>query len=164
MLSADGYDADGFKVDFTARTPSGPALKRHGREWGVELLFRLLWILWDEAKRVRPEALVVTHAANPYFARVTDMIRLNDVNAGSPVVPQMLHRARVARAACPHHLIDTDNWPMPSRQAWREYVKVQGEIGVPALYYATHLDTGEPLEEDDYEALRRLFARARQET
>ncbi|MEW8979308.1 MAG: hypothetical protein AB2385_12955 [Symbiobacterium sp.] len=160
MLSSQGYDADGFKVDFSARTPSGPGLRRHGREWGVELLYRLLWILHDEAKRVKPDALVMTHTPNPYFARVTDMIRLNDINTGSPVVAQMRHRARVARAALPHHLIDTDNWPMPSRAAWREYLQVQPELGVPSLYFATALDTMEALEEEDYAALRQLFAAA----
>lgn len=161
MLSPEGYDADGFKVDFSARTPSGPGLRRYGREWGVELLRRLLWILHDEAKRVKPDALVMTHTPNPYFAQVTDMIRLNDINTGSPVVAQMRHRARVARAALPHHLIDTDNWPMPSRAAWREYLQVQLELGVPSLYFATDLDSMEPLEEEDYAALRRLFAAAR---
>lgn len=161
MLSPEGYDGDGFKVDFSARTPSGPGLVRHGREWGVELLHKLLWILRDEAKKVKPDALVMTHTPNPYFADVTDMIRLNDVNTGSPVVAQMSHRAKVAKAACPHHLIDTDNWPMPNRAAWREYVRVQNDLGIPSLYFATDLDSMEPLEEQDYEMLRRVWAEHR---
>jgi len=163
MLSAEGYDADGFKVDFSARTPSGPALTRHGREWGVELLHKLLWILHDEAKQVKADALVMTHTPNPYFASVTDMIRLNDIVTEAPVVAQMTHRAKVARIGCPTLLIDTDNWPMPSREAWREYLKVQLDLGIPSLYFATHIDCrgGEPLEEQDYAALRSLWAEAR---
>jgi len=163
MLSADGYDADGFKVDFSARVPSGPGLTRHGREWGVELLYKLLWILYDEAKRVKPDALVVTHTPNPYFAHVTDMVRLNDINGAAPVVPQMIHRAQVAQAACPTLLIDTDNWPMPNRTQWREYLAVQLDLGVPSLYFATDLDCGggEPLEPIDYANLRAVFAEAR---
>jgi hypothetical protein len=161
MLSAEGYNADGFKVDFSARTPSGPALTRHGREWGAELLHKLLWILRDEAKKVKPDALVMTHTPNPYFAAVTDMIRLNDVNTGSPVVAQMTHRARVARAACPNHLIDTDNWPMPGRAAWREYVRAQNDLGIPSLYFATDLDSMEPMEDSDYAMLREVWAEAR---
>ena len=34
MLSADGLDADGLKIDFTARTPSGRALAKHGHALG----------------------------------------------------------------------------------------------------------------------------------
>lgn len=162
MLSPEGYDADGFKVDFSARTPSGPFLSRHGREWGGELLHKLLWILRDEAKKIKPDALVMTHTPNPYFAPVTDMIRLNDVNTGSPVVAQMTHRAKVARAACPNHLIDTDNWPMPNRATWREYVKAQPDLGIPSLYFATDLDSMEPMEEEDYEMIRRVWAEARE--
>ncbi|MGE5673012.1 MAG: hypothetical protein ACM3XM_03875 [Mycobacterium leprae] len=161
MLSAEGYNADGFKVDFSARVPSGPGLVRHGKEWGVELLHKLLWILHDEAKKVKPDALVMTHTPNPYFATVTDMIRLNDINGGVPVVPQMIHRARVAKAACPTLVIDTDNWPMPSRAQWREYLKVQLALGVPSLYFATDLDCMEPLEAVDYANLRKVFAEAR---
>ncbi len=151
------YDADGVKVDFSARTPSGPALKRHGKLWGLELLHRLLWILFDEAKRVKPDALVMTHAANPYFSSVSDMIRLNDINTGQPVVPQMRHRAKVARAACPNLLIDTDNWPQPNLRSWRAYTAIQRELGVPSFYYATHVDSGEALEDADYALLRRVW-------
>jgi hypothetical protein len=159
MLGADGYDADGVKVDFSARTPSGPGLTRHGSEWGLELLFKLLWILHDEAKRVKPDALVMTHAANPYFASVSDMIRLNDINTAQPVVPQMRHRARVASSACPNLLIDTDNWPQPNLESWRAYTAAQLDLGVPSFYYATHVDSGEALEDSDYALLRRVWER-----
>lgn len=144
MLGPDGYDADGFKVDFSARTPSGPGLEHHGTDWGIELLHRLLWILYDEAKRTKADALVMTHTPHPYFTDVSDMIRLNDVNTRAPVVPQMVHRARVARAACPGLLIDTDNWPMPGPEEFRAYVRAQPDLGVPSLYYATHVDRQPP--------------------
>lgn len=158
MLSADGLDADGFKVDFSARTPSGPGLRRLGSPWGVELLHRLLWILRDEAKRAKPDGLVMAHAPNPLFADAADMVRLNDVNTGAPVLAQMEHRARVSRAAVPELLVDTDNWPMPSRAAWREYVAAQPRIGIPSLYFVTHLDGGEPLEPEDYALVARAWA------
>ncbi|HYF81309.1 MAG TPA: hypothetical protein VD973_29685 [Symbiobacteriaceae bacterium] len=161
MLSKEGYDADGFKVDFSARTPSGPGLTRHGKEWGVELLYKLIWILNDEAKKVKADALVMTHCPNPYFANVTDMIRLNDINGGTPVIPQMIHRAKVAKAACPTLLIDTDNWPMPSRAQWREYLEIQNDLGIPSLYFATDLDCMEPLEERDYKRIAEVWAEAR---
>ena len=140
MLGPAGYNADGLKIDFSARTPSGPGLTRHGAEWGIELLHLLLSIVYDQAKRTKPDALVMAHTPHPYFADVADMIRLNDVNTRAPVVPQMAHRARVAQAACPQLLIDTDNWPMPDPASFRAYVAEQPNLGVPSLYYATHLD------------------------
>jgi hypothetical protein len=38
LLSPDGLDADGFKVDFTQRAPSGMTLTAHGAEWGIAAL------------------------------------------------------------------------------------------------------------------------------
>lgn len=161
LLGHDGFDADGFKVDFTARTPNGPGLMHYGDLWGVELLHTLLAILYSEAKAVKPDALVITHTPNPYFRDVTDMIRLNDVNTRQAVLPQMLHRARVVRAACPDLLIDTDNWQMPDRATWRRYLEVQGQLGVPSLYYATHVDlTHESFEEGDYAAIAEAWKAA----
>ncbi|GHF53480.1 hypothetical protein HNQ07_003476 [Deinococcus metalli] len=154
------YGADGFKVDFSARTPSGPGLRRHGRAWGISLLHELLGLLRQEAKRAKPDALVMTHTPHPAFGDVSDMIRLNDVNTGANVRTQMLHRARVARAALPTHLIDTDNWPMPNIAAWREYVALQPELGVPSLYFATHVDgDGAALTAADAALVRATWAR-----
>lgn len=165
LLSPEGLDADGLKVDFTARTPSGPGLTRTGNEWGVELLHRLLEIIHDAAHRAKPDALVVTHAANPYFRDVTDMVRLNDINGQQPVAAQMRRRAKVAQIALPGVPIDTDNWPLPDLAAWREYLAIQPELGIPALYYASHLDgSGEELTEADYAALRRAWRGVLEET
>jgi hypothetical protein len=163
MLAPDGYNADGFKIDFTARTPSGQSLESYGIEWGSALLHRLLATIYDEAKRTKPDALVVTHTPNPWFRDVTDMIRLNDVNCGASVVPQMIHRAKVARAACPDHLIDTDNWPMPSIEEWRKYLHIQQQLGVPALYFAAQV-AGHPLEKSDYSAIQKLWSPAKKLT
>jgi hypothetical protein len=160
MLSDEGYGADGLKVDFTGRTPSGPGLTRCGREWGVELLHRLLAIIHDEAHATMPDAMVIHHAPNPYFAPLADVIRLNDINPTRPVVPQMVHRARVVGAACPGQPIDTDDSPMPDRAGWRDYMGMKDALGIPALYYATHIYRGgEPLEELDYQLIRDSFAR-----
>jgi hypothetical protein len=54
MLSPEGYDADGFKIDFTARIPSGPGLRMCGDAWGLELMKLYLWIIYDEAKKTKP--------------------------------------------------------------------------------------------------------------
>ncbi len=165
MLSADGYNADGFKIDFTARIPSGPGLRSHQPIWGLELMRRYLEIIGDEAREVKPDALIMTHTAHPYLADVLDMIRLNDINIGQDVLRAMTHRAKVARLACPEAIIDTDNWPITDKATWRAYVALQPELGVPSLYYATHIDaTGEALTDADYALIRESWARWRART
>jgi hypothetical protein len=160
MLSPSGLDGDGLKVDFTARTPSGFAIQRHGTSWGIALLHELLAVVHAAAKEAKPDALVMTHTPHPAFAGVTDMIRLNDMVTGAAsILPQMRHRAEVARAACPELLIDTDDWRIPSLGEWREYVEEKPALGIPSLYYADAVDaTGEAFEPRDYEALRRTWA------
>jgi hypothetical protein len=164
MLSPEGLDADGLKIDFTARTPSGRALTSHGPEWGIALLRRLLEVVYTAAKEAKPDALIVTHTPHPSFVDVTDMIRLNDMllteaESFPPVVPQMRYRADVVRAACPELPIDTDDWMIPDLATWREYLDAKLDLGVPALYYVSHVDaTGEAFEREDYEALRRAWA------
>lgn len=167
MLTNAGLDADGLKVDFTARTPSGRALFSHAKGWGIALLHDYLAQLYRAAKAAKPDALVITHTPNPLFGDVSDMIRLNDelrLDDERPqvrLVDQMRYRAAVARAACPDLLIDTDDWCAPDLAQWREYLLAKPAIGVPALYYSTHLDkTGEALGAEDYAALRALFADA----
>ena len=169
IVAADELDADGLKIDFTGRTPAGIATLHHGGAWGVELLRRLLDIVADEARSLKPDVLLVGHTPNPLVAAAVDMIRLNDaLRLDDPrpivdIIPQMRYRAAVARAACPDHLIDTDDWCAPSLEVWRAYAAVKPSLGVPALYYATHLDlTGEAFEARDYELIRATWAAYRE--
>ncbi|HJQ13409.1 MAG TPA: hypothetical protein VJ830_01575 [Anaerolineales bacterium] len=165
MISPNGYDADGFKIDFTARIPAGPGLNIHGDSWGLELMRHYFSILHSEAKRIKPDALIMTHTPHPYLQDVVDMIRLNDINGGRDVNESMAHRARVAAIACPQLSIDTDDWPMPNKAAWRAYTRLQPELGVPSLYYVTHIDsTGEALDTEDYSLIRESWAQYRRKT
>jgi hypothetical protein len=170
MLGRDGLDADGLKIDFTARTPSGQALTTASGSWGIALLHELLRIVYTAAKEAKPDALVVTHTPHPSFVDVTDMIRLNDMQrlgdgaASSSIVPQMRNRAAVVHAACPELLVDTDDWCVPDLAAWREYLAEKTLLGVPALYYSQKLDgLGERLEPEDYRALRETWAAWREQ-
>lgn len=162
LLGSEGCDADGFKIDFSARTPSGPAMHNSGTAWGLELMKQYLQTIYEAAKAVKPEALIMTHTPHPYLADVVDMIRLNDINTREAVPPAMRHRARIAAIACPDALIDTDNWPIANREMWRSYLALQTELGIPSLYYTSHVDTtGEALEAEDYQLLRESWARYR---
>ncbi|HET8589830.1 MAG TPA: hypothetical protein VFM01_09365 [Nakamurella sp.] len=161
MLSASGLGADGLKIDFTASTPSGAALRSAGPRWGAALLHRLLQLVYRAAKAARPDALIITHTPNPAFADVTDMLRLNDammLDSPDPSVDvpsHMAFRAAVVRAAMPGTPIDTDGWCMPDRPGWRSYVALQPSLGVPALYYADGFDrTTERLTNNDHRLLR----------
>jgi hypothetical protein len=166
LVGSRGLDADGLKIDFTARTPSGHALTTEGEGWGIALLHQLLSVVYAEVKQSKPDALVITQTPHPSFADVTDMVRLNDMlrldDPGplpvSAVVPQMRYRALLTKAALPEVLIDTDDWTIPDKRTWREYLDLKSELGVQSLYYATHLYlTGEALDDDDYAALRRAW-------
>jgi hypothetical protein len=169
MLDPNELGADGLKIDFTARTPSGESLAHEPGDWGVGLLRRLLSGLRDAAKATRPDALLIGHVPEPSLALLVDMIRLNDVlrlddpTPDVSLVPGMRYRAAVVRAANPGHLIDTDDWCLPSLSAWREYTAVKADLGVPSLYYADRLDlSGEALTDDDYALVRRTWAEYRQ--
>ena len=127
MLSPDGLDADGLKIDFTARTPSGVATRSHGGEWGVDLLRRLLDTMADEARGIKPDALLVGQTPNSIVAPAVDMIRLNDaLRLDDPpgrvdLVGQMRIAPRSQRQPVREHLIDTDDWCVPDLASWRAY-------------------------------------------
>jgi hypothetical protein len=170
LVGRDGLDADGFKVDFTQRAPSGMSLRAHDGAWGIAALHMLLATIHRAAKAAKPDALMVTHTPHPSFGDVCDMVRLNDVlerdNAGDRVhvVEQLRFRHAVATHSLPGHLVDTDQWPMPDRDSWRAYVEVQAELGVPALYYLESIDASrERLSADDLALVARTWKEYRSE-
>ncbi len=166
LLGPHGLDADGLKVDFTQLTPSGSSLTATPGPWGIAALHALLGLLHTAATSAKPDALLVTHSVHPSFGDVTDMVRLNDLArrdpAGRPVPPveQLRFRHAVAVHALPGHLVDTDQWPMPDRAAWQDYVREQPRLGVPSLYYLEAIDTtGELLTDGDRALVAGTWAR-----
>lgn len=173
LLAPDGLDADGFKVDFTQRVPSGRTLAAHGSGsnstvWGIAALHLLLSTLQNAARAAKPDALVITHAMHPSFADVSGMVRLNDVSKRDlrgervPVVDQLGFRHAIASRVLPHHPIDTDQWPMPNRSEWLRYADAQIDKGVPALYYLESIDrSGEHIESADLSRIAASWRRYR---
>jgi len=159
----DCLNADGFKVDITHNTPSGRDLKVYGKIWGTELLKRVMSIIYDESKKIKPDALIEAHTANPYFAEVVDVLRLNDIFTDrNSVVELMFHRAKVAKIAGRYWLIDMDNWPVPTREALMEYLQAQPQMGIPSLYYATHTDLSqEKFTRKDYRLIAEIWKKYR---
>lgn len=169
LLSPEGLDADGFKVDFTQRAPSGRTLTGTQGSWGIAALHTLLATLHTAAKAAKPDALVICHAMHPSFGDTCDMVRLNDVSKYDvdgervPVVDQLSFRHEIARRVLPGHSIDTDQWPMPNRAEWLSYVDAQIGKGVPALYYLEAIDrSGEHIDADDLARVAASWARYRE--
>jgi hypothetical protein len=170
LLSADGLDADGFKIDFTQRGPSGRTLRSATPgTWGMAALHTLLRTIREAAKAAKRDALVVCHTMHPSFADVLDMVRLNDVSKRDvngervPVVDQLAFRYEIARRILPEHPIDTDQWPMPNRSEWLSYVEAQVGMGVPALYYLESIDrSGEHVHGEDLERVAATWRQYRE--
>ena len=159
-------NADGLKIDHQSAAPGlyGMVFGTESRRlFGVEAAHEIQRVIYTAAKEVKPDALIIGQSPNPYFADVQDMVRLGDIysHRQDSVLTEMTFRAEMARVADPTVLIDTDGWPLPSLAAWREYAAAQPALGVPSLYYASHLDTtGEALTETDFAALRKAWRRA----
>ncbi|HEV7743328.1 MAG TPA: hypothetical protein VGO65_13015 [Pseudolysinimonas sp.] len=171
LLSTEGLDADGLKIDFTQRGPSGESLTGTPGVWGIAALHLLLSTIADAAHAAKPDALLIAHAVHPSFADVCDMVRLNDVSKRDtrrrrvPVIDQLAMRHGIASRVLPHHPIDTDQWPMPNRSQWLSYVEAQGDYGVPALYYVETIDrSGERIRPRDLDRVAESWRLYRERT
>jgi hypothetical protein len=156
-------NADGLKIDHVAAAPGMYGMQfpdGSRRLYGIEAVREYLTLLYEAVKEVKPDALLIGQSPNPYLSDVQDMVRLGDIYSCDPssVTAEMAFRRKMALIADKSWLVDTDGWPMPSLQALREYVDFQPSIGVPSLYYITHLDTtGEPLCGEDYARIRHAW-------
>ena len=169
LLSPDGLDADGFEFDYTHFIPkyrgTKPITPRDEKTlWGVESLHNMIKLYYDAAKAAKPDALIISHTFNPYFNDVIDMLRLQDIYTDArSIVPQMEQRAKIAHRVAPGCVVHTDQHPMPSLEAWREYARFQPSIGNPCTYYVTGIETTkERFEESDYELLSRVWEKHRE--
>lgn len=134
-------------------------IRTHGPGWGIETVRQALAVVHAAAKSAKPDAMILAHAANPYFADVVDVLRLNDLDGEcDDVVGVMTNRAALARMCSPSWLIDTDDDLMIDRRRWREYAEVQPAIGIPDTYYVTGIAHSlETLGEDDHARLRAVW-------
>lgn len=157
LISPDGYDADGFKIDQLAYSPSeripvgGPRfgltdrfrpaaarIKLHSTGcWGCELLHRLQKTIYQAAKRAKPDALVTSSTVHPYFRDTFDMVRLHDMgHVAEDIFAAMGARAELAQAALPGFPIDTDDWIHTDYRLWIKYTSGSRRLGVPCIFYA----------------------------
>ncbi len=164
LLSPEGLNADGFEFDYTHFLPkyrgTRPITPRQEKTlWGIEHLHKMIELYYYGAKEAKQDAVIISHTFNPYFNDVIDMLRLQDIYTDRrSIVPQMEHRARIAQKVAPGCAIHTDQHPMPSLEAWREYAKFQPTIGNPCTYYVTGIETTrERFTEEDYKMLAKIW-------
>ncbi len=142
LLGSTGYDVDGFFLDFTAAQPAGADIESAGGKRGIELLHDYLELIYGAAKAAKPDAMIMTHCPHPYFADVTDVLRLNDWAIKVPNIVEQAHYRQQVASNCSDWLINTDNWMMYDINQWREYLEVQPDLGIPATWF-THGVFGE---------------------
>ena len=156
LISPDGYDADGFKIDQLAYCPTeraprgGPrfgatgyyeqqagTIRLAGEGWGCELLYRLQKDIYQAAKSAKPDCLVTSSTVHPYFHDTFDMVRLHDMGHVAPdIMAAMKARVDLSRAALPGKPIDTDDWVHSDYDLWMHYTTHSHALGVPCIFYA----------------------------
>ena len=161
ILSPDKgcLNADGLKVDINGSIPSGEGYIVYENLWGAELMKSMMRLIYESAVSVKEDALIESHTANPYFNDTLDMLRLNDIVCPEgKEIEAMRFRYEVARRASTDWLIDTDCWPIKNLRHLHKYVRLQPELGVPALYYAQSLgNTPEMFTDMEYSIIQSVW-------
>ncbi len=159
LLSHDEgcMDCDGFKLDFAFWMGYGRKVRTYGGQSGVELLHSLIKLIRDEAKAVKPDALINASPCHPYFSDIFDQVRLHDIDDCSRNEEEVMgRRLRLFRIACPNHSVDTDN-PFPgSRYAAMRYVRYTATVGIPDLYQISDPRDFE-LTKADWDEIRQIW-------
>jgi len=190
LLSPDGYNADGFKIDQNAWAPSEinaysaehgirvtplsfadgtPKIAPVAKAWGCELLYDLQKQIYDAAMSVKHDALLTSSTIHPMFHDTLSMARLHDTGASrGSVMEPMRARADLAAAALPQHPRDADDWVWGNYEGWLEYTKESGQLGAPCLFYAEFYvqrfdkkPTAEIVQFDDLKAIGRAWRKYR---
>ena len=125
---------DGFKEDWVW-APDTSGLPVPPEVAGIEAVRKFQQILYTEAHRWKPDAMVETQTTNAAFRGSSDVLRLNDIwYATREVIETMRERARIAHISG-WPLVDTDNASSTTLETWWEYMEAQPSIGIPALYF-----------------------------
>ena len=148
---------DGFKEDWVG-APAVPGLPLTGTATGIEFVRRFQWILYSEAHKWKPDAMVETQTTNALFRESSDLIRLNDIWYATRNVADVLRlRARIAYITG-WPLVDTDNASSTTLKDWWSYMQAQPSIGIPSLYFVTRTEaTQEAPSADQWDALAGLW-------
>jgi len=132
---------DGFKEDWVRGVTVKPDAQLTEPVIGLEFERRFQSILYDEAHRWKPDAMIETQTPNPLFRESSDVLRLNDIWYGArDVTATMRRRARIAHIAG-WPLVDCDDASSTDLEEWWNYMQAQPSIGIPSLYVVSRMQT-----------------------
>jgi hypothetical protein len=154
---------DGFKEDWV-NAPAAPGLSLTSPATGIEFVRKFQSILYTEAHRWKPDAMVETQTTNALFRDSSDVIRLNDIYYASRNVAEMMRlRASIANITG-WSLVDTDNASSTNLKEWWNYMQAQPSIGIPSLYFVTRTEsTQESPSPSDWSYLAALWRKYTEE-
>ena len=145
----DGYNCDGLKLDYAFANPKGKKFRTYSGKYGVELLYDLMELIYTEAKRHNPDALINHSACHPYFGHICDQARLHDYPQTERCnLEDLSERAKLFSVAMPGVLLDTDNAGFVSKRDTMRWLLNQQTIGVPDLYRVSPSDVLDLNDED----------------
>ena len=166
LLSDDAgcMNADGFKIDSIIRIPLEKNMRIHEKEYyGVSLLYRFMELLYTEAKKVKPDALMNNSCCHPLLAAFTDQARLHDTHfALRDSVRFMRERAELFDAMIPGISIDTDAGSGGTRRDFMRYARECRSFGVPDLYVLNPIEDS-AVTPEDWEEIREIWEDYRRE-
>ena len=155
-------------------------IKSYDNLSGMELAKRLLTIIRDEAKKIKPDALLISETVEPALAEKIDMLYLNPgVTPDKSLKESIDSQVEIASEACPGCLLTWGIFPVSNKKEWEENLQIQllaseklveemklhdpgkivpETIVAPMLYYA--IGTGDKEEDrfgwNDYYTLRQI--------
>ena len=128
---------------------------------------RYLEIVYDEAKKVNPEACISTFTPNPCLSDFCDMVRLGDMySTRLSTISAMRERAAIYHDTLPYTLVDTDGqFEHCLGEEPAAILREQAKLGIPTLYNALLINRGHmfqpsrlvPLSDADYQSFSAYY-------
>ena len=159
MSAEEGcFNCDGFKLDFVNTVLMYDSIRSYdGSKFGIELVKEMLSLFYRAAKQAKPDALINNSCAHPYFAEITDQVRIHDYrDTLRSMMPVMRYRRDLFHAALPNALIDTDSSNRSNYREAKEYYLKACELGVPDIYMITGNESVQ-FTESDWAEIRRVW-------
>ena len=149
-----GYNFDGIKFDWPFLLPHNYAFP--DREWvGKERTVYLAQKrIYDAAKAVKPDALIIGVSPHPFFNDTQDIIRTYDVSTFD--IRVHLERAKFVRAIAPGMTVAMDEHVY--HQNFFRYIEEGSRLGIPMMYNLLRFNgDGVVYSEEDYRRLKKLL-------
>ena len=126
-------NADGVKMDFLGliREPANSHYAHPEKGMGIKELYLFYTMLYEEAKKVKPDVLIDCTVGDPRFEHLIDFNRLHDTHCGTR---EKEIRANIIALACPNLPIDSDGCLMYNSWLATHYIS-SSVYGFSSNYY-----------------------------